>query len=162
MRWSGVAKTFVEGGGKQGVKSPYEERGYLVLVGTMITRRFPRFAVSALLLAAVGCGGDVGPEIRPGFLTASLVSPNGSEGAALISIVGVGLGDVESAAGRVFTFSLGDTTRILLVLDTPGDLRFRISVPDVDKPPVGTVLQVADGENAIRPDLSEYRVRFSQ
>ena len=128
----------------------------------MITRSFLRIAVSALLLTAVGCGGDVGPEIRPGFLTASLVSPNGSEGAALISIVGVGLGDVESAAARVFTFSLADTTRILLVLDTPGDLSFRISVPDLDNPPLWTVLQVADGENAIRPDLSEYRVRFSQ
>ncbi len=128
----------------------------------MITRPFLRIAVTALLLTAVGCGGDVGPEIRPGFLSASLVSPNGFEGAALVSIVGVGLGDVESAGGRVFTFSRSDTTRILLVLDTPGDLSFRISVPDVDNPPVATVLQVADGENVLRPDLSAYRVRFSQ
>ncbi len=125
-------------------------------------RRASRIAITALLLAVVGCGGDVGPELRPGLLTASLVSPNGSEGAALINVVGAGLGFVEPAGGRAFTFSRGDTIRILLLLDTPGDLGFRISVPDVDRPPVATVVQVTDGENALRPDLSAYRVRFSQ
>lgn len=127
-----------------------------------MTRHASRLLISAVLLAVVGCGGDVGPEIRPGFLTASLVSPNGFEGAALISVVGVGLGNVESTGGRVFTFSRGDTTRILVVLDAPGDLGFRISVPDVGTPPVAMVVQVADGGNALRADLSAYRVSFSQ
>ncbi|GMR11851.1 MAG: hypothetical protein BMS9Abin29_0036 [Gemmatimonadota bacterium] len=127
-----------------------------------MTRRAFRVAATALLVAAVGCGGDVGPELRPGLLTASLVSPNGSEGAVLISLVGVGVGFAESVEGRVFTFSRGDTTRILLVLDKPGELAFRISVPDVATPPVATVVQVADGTNALRADLSAYRVRFSQ
>ncbi|MFV2006639.1 MAG: hypothetical protein ACC667_04295 [Longimicrobiales bacterium] len=127
-----------------------------------MTRQAFRVAVTVLLLAAAGCGGDVGPELRPGFLNAALVSPNGSEGAALISVVGGGLGLVESLGGRVFTFSRGDTTRILLVLDTPGGLGFRISVPDVNSPPVAMVLQVADGQNALRSDLSDYRVSFSQ
>ncbi len=127
-----------------------------------MTRHASRIAVTVLVLAAVGCGGDVGPEIRPGFLTASLVSPNGAEGAALISVVGVGVGNVESTGGRVFTFSRGDTTRILVVLDSPGVLGFRFSVPDVGSPPVAMVVQVADGGNALRADLSAYRVRFSQ
>lgn len=127
-----------------------------------MTRHASRIAVTVLVLAAVGCGGDVGPEIRPGFLTVSVVSPNGSEGAALISVVGVGVRNVESTGGRVFTFSQGDTTRILVVLDSPGELGFRISVPDVGSPPVATVVQVADGGNALRADLSAYRVRFSQ
>lgn len=127
-----------------------------------MTRHASRILVSALLLAVVGCGGDVGPKIRPGFLTASLVSPHGSEGAALISVVGVGLGNVESTGGRVFTFSRGDTIRVLVVLDAPGDLGFRISVPDVGSPPAAMVVQVADGGNALRADLSAYRVSFSQ
>ena len=128
----------------------------------MMTRVFSGIAASALLLSAVGCSGDAGPEIQPGILTASLVSPNGPEGAALIGLVGSGLGFVEPAGGRAFTFSRGDAIRILLLLDTPGELGFRISVPDVRSPPAATVLQVADGENALRGDVAAYRVRFAQ
>ena len=127
-----------------------------------MTRPASRIAFMVLLLAAVGCGGDVGPELRPGLLTASLVSPHGPEGAALFTLVGGGLGFVEPAGGRAFTFSRGDTLRILMVLDTPGDLGFRISVPDVESPPAVTVVQVADGDNALRADVAAYRVRFAQ
>ncbi len=127
-----------------------------------MTRPASRIVVTALLLAAVGCSSDAGPEIQPGILTAVLVSPNGPEGAALISLVGGGLGFVESAGGRAFTFSRGDTVRILLLLDTPGDLGFMISVPDVGNPPAATVEQVADGENALRSDVAAYSVRFVQ
>lgn len=127
-----------------------------------MTRHASRIAVMALLLAAVGCGRDAGPEVQPGLLTTSLVSPHGPEGAALFSLVGSGLGFVESAGGRAFTFSRGDTLRILLLLDTPGDLGFRISVPDVEHPPAVTVVQVADGDNALRADIAAYRVRFAQ
>jgi hypothetical protein len=126
-----------------------------------MTRRAFRVAVAVLLLAAVGCGSDVGPEVSPGFLNATLVSPNGFEGAALISVVGGGVAFEEPVGGRAFTFSRGDTTRILLVVDTPGELGFRISVPDVNNPPVAMVLQVADGQNTLRADLSTYGVRFS-
>ena len=127
-----------------------------------MTRLRCRIALTILLGALGGCT-DTGPDIQPGLLVASLASPNGLEGAALIHIVGAGVGSLEPTGdGRAFTSSHGDTLRVLLVLDTPGELGFRISVPDLATPPTATVLQVADGANALRLDISAYQVRFSR
>ena len=125
-----------------------------------MTNHAPRAVIAALLVALGGCGRDAGPDLQPGVLTAALVSPNGPEGAALISLVGSGIGTVDAPAGRVFQFSQGDTTRVLLILDVPGDVIFRVSVPNLRDPPAATVTQVADGENRLRQDVSTYRVRF--
>lgn len=123
--------------------------------------RWTRACVAALLIAAGACA-DAGPDPEAGVLSASLVSPNGSEGAVLINLVGSGIGTIEASAGRVFQFAQGDTTRALFILDSPGVVAFRVAVPNIHEPPLATVTQVSDGDNGLRPDASAYRVRFDQ
>ena len=60
----------------------------------MRSRSLTRLACAAAFLTLAACG-DAGPESGPGTLTAVLVSPNGDEGAAVIS----------------FTMALADTTQ---------------------------------------------------
>ncbi|MBI4520998.1 MAG: hypothetical protein HY701_09170 [Gemmatimonadetes bacterium] len=117
-------------------------------------------AVGAVVFAAA-C--DQGPS-GPGALTATVVSPHGPEGAAVVSVTGETLGAVSAAgATQVFTSRNGAETRILLVNLTPGELRFRLEVPDLGAPtPPAVVLHVAGGDNVPRPIVSAYSVRFSR
>ena len=94
-------------------------------------------------------------------LTATVESPNGAEGAALIRLVGAGVAFVEPLTGDLHTSVVGDTTKVLVVLDTPGDVAFRLNVADTTLTPVATLLQVADGQNELRAGLLEYSVRFT-
>ena len=114
----------------------------------------------AVLLGASGCG-DVAPVSAPGTLTATVESPNGAEGAALIRLVGAGVAFVEPLTGDLHTSVVGDTTKVLVVLDTLGDIAFRLNVADTTLTPVATLLQVADGQNELRAGLLEYSVRFT-
>ncbi|MBI4537956.1 MAG: hypothetical protein HY704_00430 [Gemmatimonadetes bacterium] len=122
-----------------------------------------RWAVWALagLLGAVAC--DQGPS-GPGAITGRVVSPNGAEGAAVMLLTGQQLGAVSSAGStRAFSHQNGAQLRVVLVNVTPGELRFKVEVPDVGAPPpAATVLQVVDGENALRPVLTGYKVEFSR
>ena len=114
----------------------------------------------AVLLGASGCG-DVAPVSAPGTLTARVESPNGAEGAALIRLIGGGVAFVEPLTGDLHTSVVGDTTKVLVVLDTPGDVAFRLNVADTTRPPVATLIQVADGQNELRAGLLGYSVRFT-
>ncbi len=113
-----------------------------------------------ILLGASGCG-DGAPVSVPGILTATVESPNGAEGAALIRLIGGGVAFVEPLTGALHTSVLGDTTKVLVVLDTPGDIAFRLNVADTTRPPVATLIQVADGQNELRAGLIGYSVRFT-
>lgn len=117
-------------------------------------------AAAAVLLAAACESGPSGP----GKLTGTLVSPNGPEGAAVVLVTGEGLGAVGGAgATRAFSHLNGTQLRVVLVNITPGELKFTVEVPDVGAPPpAATVLQVVDGNNASRPVLTGYRVKFSR
>ena len=67
-----------------------------------------------------------------------------------------------SASGDVSLYqtSYGTLTRAILVRLTQGELSMKISVPDVAKPPQITVVEVADGDNKVRPSVSGYNVEF--
>ena len=120
-----------------------------------------RALISMLALGgALGCG-DAAPVSAPGTLTATVESPNGDEGAALLHLVGGGVSFVEPLTGDLYTSALGDTTKVLVLLDAPGEIAFRFNVADTTQPPVTTVLQIADGENDLRTSLAGYRVRFT-
>ena len=94
-------------------------------------------------------------------MTATVESPHGAEGAALIRLGGGGASFVEPLTGDVHTSALGDTTKVLVLLDTPGEIAFRLNVADTTRPPVATLLQVADGQNQVRTNLAGYVVRFT-
>ena len=95
-----------------------------------------------------------------GTLTAVVTSPNGAEGAAVLDVEGV----VESlsANGNValYTTPLGQATRVILVRTTPGELSMKVSLADVSQTPRITVVEVADGDNKVRPSVSGYQVEL--
>lgn len=115
------------------------------------TRVPARAGALGLLLLAGACG-DAGPVSGPGALRATLVSPNGAEGAARVFLVGEGIAAVSALEGRVFSFQRGDTTHVVVVhdADAGGDLSFSVSVADTTRPPRGVVVEVSDPEDRVR------------
>jgi hypothetical protein len=132
----------------------------------------PSFGVTSLqsrsrllLLAALTVAGiatcDSGPSGPggSGTIVVTVTSPNGAEGAALLELSGgVGLGPVTSAGGDVFFDHRETTSRVVVILDAPGEIRFDVRSDDVGTPPQVTLLQVADGDDALRPSLFGYHV----
>jgi len=118
---------------------------------------------STVLLGAVftACGPDQLVPLGPGALEATLVSPNGPEGAVVLELAGPGLGAVTVAEGEVFGQADGNTTRLVVIRDIPGQIRFRIQVLERSEPPAATVLEVADGANELRASISGYQVEFT-
>jgi hypothetical protein len=115
--------------------------------------------ILAVALGACDSTGPAGPK-GPGTLTATLVSPNGAEGSAVFEITGgIDLGFVITTGGEVFHQHSGGTSRVVVILDDPGEIRFRVGTEDVAEIPQVAVIQVADGENHLRPSLSGYEVR---
>ena len=123
-------------------------------------------AVSALLLSVAIAGCDVlglsGPS-GPGELVANLLSPNPTEGAAVLEVSGVvGLGSVTTDNGEAFYETDGSITRVVVILDDPGQITFNIRTQDVADLPAVTVVQVADGNNELRSSLDGYDVEWAQ
>ena len=121
-----------------------------------------RLAACGALLALAACGGDnpKGPPV-PGTLTATLVSPNGGEGAVLLELTGEGVGDIALSGGHVFVEGTSPK-RVLLVFDEPGTTRFTVEVPDVKKPPAVRFVEVVAPNNHVRLSLGGYKVEFEQ
>jgi len=114
-----------------------------------------------LAIAMVWACSDEGPVSGPGTLTATLTSPNGPEGAALILLVGDGVGAV-TAAGTTEVFSRIEAsgTRVVLINQTGGELSFQVAVSDTLVRPQAVIEEVAAPDDEIRPVLAEYMVEF--
>jgi hypothetical protein len=110
------------------------------------------FLVGLLTLVTAACGDEPTPPAvpTPGTLTVRLDSPAGAESAARFRLVGDGIRDVLASEGRVFSAVRGDTTDVIVVLQFPGDVRFRLSVVDTADLPNMTVVEVAGPDNALR------------
>lgn len=118
---------------------------------------------SSFLLACsdLGPGGAKGP----GAIHVDLVSPNGVEGSAVFRMAGgAGLGEVTSFGGEVFyNHDYGSqTSRLVVILDAPGHIRFKIRTSDVGELPEITLTQVADGNDDLRGSLDGYRIDMVQ
>ncbi len=132
----------------------------------MRTPPFPPRALALCLLlsplAACDLLGPSGPE-GPGYLDMELISPHDLEGAALFRLVGgAGLGEVTCEGGEAFYQHHGDFSDVVIVLEEPGRIRFRVATNDVAKKPEVTVVQVAGGDNVLRSSLSEHVVELEQ
>ena len=125
-------------------------------------RTRPRVVSAALCLTAalalVACG-DQGPASAPGILTVTVVSPNGTEGAALVTLLGAGMGAVGPSEGRVFSEAHGDTVHVVVVNLAGGALRFTVQVADTTKPPTGILVEVSGPDDRIR-GLAGYRLEL--
>lgn len=126
----------------------------------MICRRLLAFCIAASVLAACS---DEGPVSGPGTMTATLVGPNGAEGAAVLGLLGDGLGDV-SAVGttEVYARAGDNSTQIVLINQNGGSLTFQIAVADTTQPPAAVVHQVAGPDDALRSSVDGYSVEFSR
>jgi hypothetical protein len=108
----------------------------------------------AIALASIACD-DAPPEPRPipGDVVVTLVSPNGAEGAAVLSTAGTGIVDVTAQESvRVFHWRAGGVSRIVVLL------WFTMSVENGARPPQMEVVEVADGDNRLRSSLMGYAV----
>jgi hypothetical protein len=92
-------------------------------------------------------------------LAVDLLSPAGSEGSAVFEIRGgTGLGGVTTPNGEAYSLHGSETTRVVVILDTPGPIRFRVESREVRDLPEVSVIQVADGEDRLRTSLTGYEV----
>ena len=123
-----------------------------------------RFGFLILLFFGLGACDSLGPEDKggPGSLTVSLLSPNGAEGSAVFELVGgMGLSTVSPVGGEVLYQHFGGSSRIVVVMDEPGEVKFVVRTEDVQELPEVNVIQVASGENELRGSLAGYSVEFS-
>jgi hypothetical protein len=122
--------------------------------------RFFAGLVRALTLIAALWASACDQDAVPGSLTATLVSPNGPEGAAWVTLSGPGIGAVSSLDARTFSHAVGETVHVVVVRDQPGDLRFVVEVANTTRPPTVVVREVAGGDNRLRADAAAYRLEL--
>lgn len=115
---------------------------------------------AGIALLGAGCFGPGEPEFVD--YTATLQSPNGSEGAAVIEVAGSGITGIDSGADQFYTGPPGPTTRLVLVLASPGMISFTLTADKREDPPTATVVAVADGANQPRSDLTGYAVNIQR
>jgi hypothetical protein len=122
--------------------------------------------LTALLsLAACGDGGGDGPGTGTddgGEYRAVLQSPNGVEGAAAFELTGPGIQGVTASVGRLFSQSIGTTTRIVVVQEPAGPISFKVTMAAGQGPPSARVVEVVDGNDLPRTSLSGYNVVFGR
>ena len=124
----------------------------------MTLRRLSLLAATIFLCAACSDHGPVG-DLE--LLTATLVSPNGAEGAAVIVLYDVAgvlapVGDTE-----IYQSQGAALTRLVLINQVGGALSFEVPVPSGGVPPIAIVQQVAGPDDELRTSLSGYRVEFT-
>ena len=113
-------------------------------------------AFTALFLA---CGEEATqPAPVPGDLAVSVVSPNGLEGAAVLQTAQEGILGITAEVGQAHHWRADGVSRIVVLLDQPGDIRFTLAVADITRPPTLRVVEVADPDNRLRTMLLGYVV----
>lgn len=123
-------------------------------------RRLAALAAVALLLAACS---DEGPVSGPGTMTATLVGPNGPEGAAIVSLLGDGIGAVSGVGNTAVHARAGDSSlRLILIDQAGGTLAFTVAVADTTQPPAVVVHEVAGPDDELRGSVDGYSVEFAR
>ncbi len=120
---------------------------------------FLRAGVALLAISLSGCDRAT-PSDGPGTVTAALVSPNGAEGAAVVDVAGTIEGISAPTGTSFYTTPSATGTRVILVRETPGNLEMSFHTQDISRPPAISVVEVADGNDAIRASLTGYRMEF--
>jgi hypothetical protein len=123
-----------------------------------------RFGAACLLAVAAGLAfmacddGPSEPPPGPGDLIVSLVSPNGDEGAAVFEAADDEIGDLDCEECDLFERRADGRIRIVVLMDMSGVVRFTMGVDDRRSPPELQIVEVADGSNRLRDDLSGYAI----
>lgn len=116
---------------------------------------------AALGLALLAACTDAGPVSGPGKMTATLLSPNGAEGAALVVLLGDDVGAVGAVGDtEVYSHAGATSTQVVLINQAGGDLAFQVAVADTTQPPAFVVQEVAGPDDELRAELTEYALEF--
>ena len=120
-----------------------------------------RLLAAALTVASLMACGDQGPVSGPGTLSATLISPNGDEGAAVVVLLGDSVGAITPAGATEVYSQEGDSqTRIVLIDQAGGALTFRVAVPDTTVHPAWVIDQVAGPDDQLRTLVDGYALEF--
>lgn len=114
----------------------------------------------ACCLAVAACD-DAPPEPQPvpGDLVVRLISPNGAEGGAVLATGEAGIVRVTAETPvQVYHWRESGEDRIVALRDESGEIRFRMSVADLNRPPRLDLVEVADGANRLRASLAGYEI----
>jgi hypothetical protein len=115
-------------------------------------------AIGAGILAA-SC--DSGPK-GPGFLSATIEGPV-PLGAAIVEVQGDGVIGFEGAGTtHVFTTPAEPGVhRVVLIGETPGDLRFKVQVQELrDSPPSATIIQASGADDIPLATIQAFQVHI--
>lgn len=118
-----------------------------------------RCAMAVVLFSPLACADGSTEPRPPGTLDVVLESPNGPEGALLVEIDGP-LQAVETESGHLFRNDAEGRTQILIVLESAGEIGFRIGVANGADPPEYRIIEVAGPDDRLRGDLAGYRLSF--
>lgn len=112
-------------------------------------------------MALLAACADEGPVSGPGTMTATLLSPNGPEGAALVILLGDGVGAITPVGDtEVYSYSSNGSTRVVLINQMGGDLSFQVAVADTTQLPGAVVQEVAGPDDQRRTAISEYELEL--
>lgn len=121
-----------------------------------------RLLLAAVLVALTACSDGSG-KWGPGRVTATLESPNGAEGAAVVVLLGDEIGAVRSlGATEAYSAPAGGGVRLVLVDRAGGTLSFEVGLGNLGRPPLAVVEQVAGPDDQLRADVSGYRVEYTR
>ena len=121
-----------------------------------------RFILIAMALVVAGCLEEA-PVSGPGTITATVVGPNGAEGAAVVVLLEAGVTNVEGVGDtEAFSEPGANATQVVLINPTGGALTFRADVTDTTLPPASVVQQVAGPDDELRPDVTVYSLEYTR
>ncbi len=120
-------------------------------------------AATLASVAVTACDlGLFGPS-GSGVIQIRVISPHGPEGAAVLELTGgIGLGPVTTDVGDAYFRHDGATSRIVVLLDEPGEIAFQVRSTDIGKLPDTRIIEVADGDNRLRPSVTGYSIKFTR
>ena len=116
------------------------------------------------LPVVIGELGNGGPEANANMIAireaqAAAAAEIGPEGSAVFELTGgADLSVTSSTGGEVFYEHSAGSSRVVIVMDDPGQISFRVETGDVGVVPTVDVIQVADGQDQLRSSLSGYEV----
>ena len=130
-------------------------------VRLIVRRPRCRLFAAALLLTSLLEACNDGSSPKPSGAAGHIVSPNGAEGAAVIEFAGV-VSSINVSGGVGYLSSTGGVTRVALILEQPGTIRFSLPGVALGAGPAATVIEVAEGNNHPRAAVAGYAVTYDQ
>jgi hypothetical protein len=132
-----------------------------ISVNRRLRRRAARLTRVLIAISAAACSGEGSPTQELRGAIGRVDSPNGAEGAAILEFAAP-VSEIVVAGGTSHLRTIGSVTRAALVLDRPGIIRFSLPAFESATAPAASVLEVAAGNNAIRPSIATYRVTYER